>query len=141
MSLPTLIKLAKMRVDEQQQMLAKVQARLDQVEAALVTLRQEKESERATVHNNPEAGMTYAVFVQGQVKREKELEKQRQTAQNAVAIARDKLAEVFAEQKRYELALAAHEEEKRREEQKQEMMEMDEIGSVRFARRRNQKKT
>ena len=135
-SLPTLVKLTKVRVDEQRQLLAKLHARLDQLEQDIATIHEKQELERLIVANNPETALTYGEFVQWAMKQERELVKQRETANAAVTIARDKLAELYAEQKRYELAAASAEDAARREEQKRDMQDMDEISTTNFTRRK-----
>ena len=135
-SLDTLIQLIKTRTDEQRQLLARLLAHLEQVEAAIMELDLRQATEQMTVQNNPEMALTYGDFVRWAVARARELEKQRQTAQAAVEIARDKLSQLFEEQKRYELAAAARREAERQEELKRETQELDEIGGEGFRRRK-----
>jgi len=136
-SLDTLIQLMKTRTDEQRQLLARLLAHLEQVEAAIMELELRQATEQMTVQNNPEMALTYGDFVRWAVARARELEKQRQTAQAAVEIARDKLSQLFEEQKRYELAAAARREAERQEELKRETQELDEIGGEGFRRRKD----
>lgn len=137
-SLLTLIKLTKMRVDEQRQMLAKLQERLAQIENDINELHRRQAIEQDTVQKNPATALTYGDFVRWAIERGRALEKQRLTAAAAVNVSRDKLAEVYAEQKRYELAAAAREAEKLREEQRQETAELDEVGNIAFMRRKGE---
>ena len=139
-SLATLIKLQKTRVDEQRLLLSKLQARLEAIEQAIMELEIRKAREQLAVEKHPEMAMTYGEFLRLAIKHARELEKQRLSAVKAVDIARDRLSEVFEEQKRYELAEAARLEEERREEQRLETIEMDEIGSVGFVRKKKNAK-
>ena len=133
-SLATLIKLMKTHVDEQRQLLAKVQAHLAQIEYEITELEIRQATEQLTVQQNPDMALTYGDFVRWAIERARELETQRQTAAAAVELARDKLSQLFEEQKRYELAAVARDAEERREELKRENDELNEIGSVNFMR-------
>lgn len=137
-SLTTLIKLMKTLVDEQRQQLAKLQAHLAQIEYEITELEVRQATEQLAVQQNPDMALTYGDFVRWAVERSRELEERRKTAAHAVDLARDKLAQIFEEQKRYELAAAARDAEERRLEQKRETDELDEIGSVVFERRRGE---
>lgn len=139
-SLATLIKLQKSNVDEQRQLLAKLQARLDAIRAEIAEHEALQERERQAVRKNPEAGLTYGAFVKWALAHAKELDQMFVTAAKAVEIARDKLAELFEEQKRYELAEAERIEEERREELRQETILLDEVGSVSYERRKRREK-
>ncbi len=134
-SLATLIKLQKTRVDEQRQTLARLQAQLEDVEKRIAMLEIQKAREQEVAQANVEARMTYGAFLRAAVKMERDLEKQRMTAISAVEIARAKLAELFEEQKRYEIAAAARLEAEQREERRRETIELDEIGSVSYSRK------
>ncbi len=138
-SLATLVKLHKMRMDEQRQLLVKLQERLEQVEADITTLELRQATEYLTVQEHPETSLTYGDFVRWAAAQGRELQKQKQATSTAIDLARDRLAELFEEQKRYELAQEARAAEARREEQRRETMAMDEVGSVSFARKQRDK--
>lgn len=137
-TLSTLIKLQKSRVDEQRLMLAMLQQRLDDIEKAVRDHEERKVLEQKAVQKNPETGLTYGAFVKWAIKRTRELEMQRIVASKAVDMARDNLAAVFEEQKRYELAEEARLEAERQEELRRETLELDEIGGVAHERRKRQ---
>ncbi|MDD5585929.1 MAG: hypothetical protein PHY92_03105 [Alphaproteobacteria bacterium] len=139
-SLSTLIKLQKTRVDEQRQLLAKLLEHLDAVEKAIAEHEIRQAREQLAVQENPGAGLTYGAFVKWAIEYSRELEKQYVTAAKAVDLARGRLAELFEEQKRYEIAEAARLEEEKREEARQETIELDEIGSVGFIRKKKREK-
>src|ERR1700761_6409048 len=126
-SLATLIKLQKTRVDEQRIHLAALQEQLDSIERRIAELEIEKAREQVAAEHNPEARGTYGAFLKAAINRGRELDKARQTTQIAVEIARDKLAELFEEQKRYEVAEANRIESEAAEERRQERIELDEI--------------
>lgn len=135
-SLTTLIKLQKTRVDEQRQTLAKAQEFLDSVEQQIVQLEIKKVREQAAAQEYPEARLTYGAFLKAAVRDGRALEKQRAVAIAAVEAARDKLAELFEEQKRYEIAAAHRQAAEDREERRRETIELDEVGGVTYTRKK-----
>jgi flagellar biosynthesis chaperone FliJ len=135
-SLSTLIKLQKTHVDEQRVQLAKLQAQLDEVERAIAELEIKKAREQVAAEQNPEARTTYGAFLKKAVIQGRELEKQRMVAVIAVELARDKLTELFEEQKRYEVAEAARVESEAREERRRERIQLDEFGGMTHERKK-----
>jgi hypothetical protein len=135
-SLATLIKLQKTHVDEQRLALAKLQAQLAEIEKAIMILEITKARELTVAQANAETRATYGAFLKAAVQRGRELEKQRQAMEAAIDIARQKLTELFAEQKRYEIAEAARLAAELKEEQRRETLELDEIGGVTHARKK-----
>jgi hypothetical protein len=136
-SLSTLIKLQKTRVDEQRIMLARLQEQLEQVVQAIAELEVRKAREQVATQKSPEAAVTYGQFLKQAVKQGRALERDRQIALAAVEAARDKLTELFEEQKRYEIAEAARIKVEEREELRRETAELDEIGGVTHERNKN----
>ncbi|MDX2028366.1 MAG: hypothetical protein SFW62_07000 [Alphaproteobacteria bacterium] len=134
-SLATLIKLQKTYVDEQRLLLARLQEQLDAIEQAIAVLEIQKVREQEVARDNEEARATYGAFVKAALDKGKELEKHRQIAEAAIEAAREKLSELFEEQKRYEIAEEARIEAEEREERRRETIELDEIGSVRHTRK------
>lgn len=137
--LSTLIKLQKNRVDEQRQILARLQQRLDDVNENILMHEKRKELERGAVKSNPEISLTYGAFLRWAVEYSRELEREREIAEKAVEAARDRMAELFEEQKRYEIAEARRLEKEKQEEQKRETIELDEIGSITHQRKKSGK--
>lgn len=133
-SLITLIKLQKTRVDEQQQLLAKMQEQLDMIVNSIAELEIKKAREQVSAQENAEARLTLGNFLKVAVQQGRTLEKQRLIAIAAVEAARAKLAELFEEQKRYEIAMAARLEAQQHEERRRETILLDEVGSVSYMR-------
>jgi flagellar biosynthesis chaperone FliJ len=133
-SLATLIKLQKTRVDEQRQTLAKAQEFLDGVAQAIAQLEIKKAREQTAAEKHPEARLTYGAFLKAAVRDGRALEKQRAVAEAAVEAARAKLAELFEEQKRYEIAAAHRQAAEDREGRRKETIELDEVGGVTYTR-------
>jgi hypothetical protein len=135
-SLSTLIKWQKTHVDEQRVILAKLQEKLDAVEQAIADLEQEKLQEQASAKKNPEKAVTYGAYVKEAIRRGEMLQKQRWAVEEAVTGARDKLTELFEEQKRYEIAEANRIEIDEKKERQRETAELDEIGGVTHGRQK-----
>lgn len=136
--LATLIKLQKTRVDEQRVQLAKLQSRLNEVLTEIAALEIEKAREQVVAEQNAEATTTYGMFLKRAVQHGRQLEKDREVAAHAVEVARDQLNALFEEQKRYEIAEDARLTKAQQEETRRETIELDEIGSVFFARKNNE---
>ena len=109
---------------------------LVQVEHAIAALENEKILEQNTVRKIPEQAVTYGEFVKQAVQRGRQLAKDRDVAEAAVRAARDKLTELFEEQKRYEIAEADRLAAAEREERRRETAELDEMGGVSHARKK-----
>jgi hypothetical protein len=134
-SLLTLIKLQKTFVDEQRQHLGRLLTQLEQIEKKIIDLELTKAREQAAAQDD-ESRATYGAFLKDMVNKGRVLEKDRKTAAMAVKIAQEKLAELFEEQKRYEIAqdqrAAAGEQELRRK----ETLELDEVGGIMHERKK-----
>ena len=136
-SLATLIKLQKTLVDEQRQHLRRLLEHLDEIEHSITHLEICKAREQAATQDEA-ARLTYGAFLKKMVEQGRTLEKERQTAEMAVKIAQDKLAQLFEEQKRYEIAEAQRLSDEMKEERRRETIELDEIGGVTHERRRGE---
>ena len=136
-SLATLIKLQKTYVDEQRLVLARSQDDLARIEQHIAELEIEKAREQLAAQENPEARATYGAFLTTMVVRERAAEKERRAGLAAVELARAKLAELFEEQKRYEILEKSHREAAVAAERRQERLELDEIGSITHTRKKN----
>jgi hypothetical protein len=134
-SLATLIKLQKTFVDEQRQVLTTLQERLEQIELSIAQLEIRKTCELEAARDL-QASATYGAFLKTLIVQERALEKERQTAAMAVKIAQDRLAELFEEQKRYEIAEEQRIETETREELRRERLNLDEIGSIMHERKK-----
>lgn len=137
-SLRTLIKLQKTRVDEQRQQLARLENQLAAIEKRIAEWEIYKAREQVAADTNEEARATYGAFVQSAVVKGREMEKERRAAVDAVRIAHDKLAELFEEQKRYEIAEQARLDSAAKAEAKLETQELDEVGAISHQRRREE---
>lgn len=138
-SLATLIKLQKTKVDEQRLLLAKLQEQLAAVIAQIKDIVDQQAAQRALIMQEPSMALTYESYLQNSLKQLKLLEKRKVTMEYAVNVALDKMAELFEEQKRYELAERNRLEEEEAEEQRKETHFLDEVGSIGFVRKKQRK--
>ena len=125
----TTITSQKTRVDEQRIQVLQLQERLEQIDGKIAQVEIRKAREQAAARDD-EARATYGAFLKAAVAESRVLEKERQAAAMAVKIAQDKLALLFEEQKRYEIAEQQRITAETREENRRERIELDEIGSV-----------
>ena len=135
-SLTTLIKLQKTYVDQQRLTLAKLQERLDLIDRGILGLEAQKTREAAAAKKDPAAAITYGHYIKEALRQGQALAKERAIAVAAVNAAREKLAELFEEQKRYETAEEMRIKAEAREELRRETAELDEIGGVTHERNR-----
>ena len=138
-SLATLIKLQKTRVDEQQTHLSRLQARLDEILSKIAELEITIAREQVAAQENQELQLTYGAFIKASIELGRFYEKERQTASDAVEIARNQLSELFEEQKRYEIAEESWIASVQLEERKRETNQMDEVGSIGFIRNKERR--
>lgn len=134
-SLQTLIKLQKQRVDEQRVILAKMHDNLNNVNKLIVLHKKDMLKQQKLLNEDSSYGLTYGEYLKAAHKKSQDLEQKRRAAEQAVHIALEKLAEVFEEQKRYEIAEASRKLAARKEEEKRDTQFLDEVGSVSFARK------
>ncbi len=139
-NLETLIKLQKTKVDEQRLILLGLQEQLDQVIDQMEALDLDKQRQEEIVHKEPELGLTYADYLSQYLDKKEMLLKKKGSIEYGIELSRDQLAVLFEEQKRYEIARQNRIDEMRREEQRKERIELDEIGSISFERRKRAKK-
>jgi hypothetical protein len=135
-TLATLIKLQKVKVDEQRLLLADLEDIQGRVLASIAELERLKLREQEVAEQNEEAQSTFGAFIKQAIKRGRELERDRQIAEAAVNAARDEMLVLFEEQKRYEIAEAQREAAREKEEKRRETITFDEISSVRFTRQK-----
>jgi tRNA U34 5-carboxymethylaminomethyl modifying enzyme MnmG/GidA len=135
-SFKTLIKLQKTFVDEQRQQLMRLLDHLEQIERLIVQLEMIKAHEKAAAAKDVVARFTYGAFLKGVIVKGRALEKNRQMTEMAIRAAREKLAELFEEQKRYEIAEEQRLEKEAKEERRLETLELDEIGGTRHERKK-----
>ena len=138
--LATLISLQKTKVDEQQAILARLYLQYDAIVEKKNRLEGDKIKQDELLNENPDMGMTYANYLRQYLKRREAYAKELKVMEKAIDMARDKLALLFEEQKRYEIAKEQRDEEVRQKELAEERKTLDEVGSVGFQRQRQRKR-
>ncbi len=123
----TLIRLAKSEVDAAQRALSDLLKIEETIDQALIDLADEVQNEAAFAANNPDINRNFAAYSRRMADKKALLQEQRDGLQPMIAQAREKLAECFEEQKKYEITLERQREEEQREADKREQQELDEI--------------
>ncbi len=135
-SFATLIKLQKTYVDEQRRVVSQLLDNLDRIDRRMTELEIQKAREQAMVERNPAASMTYGAYLRSVIVMQRSLAVERYHAAIVAQQAQDRLAELFEDQKRYEIAEEARLEEIARTERRLETLELDEVGGIRHQRQR-----
>ncbi len=103
-TLDTLIKLEQMRLDDQRRMLVQLQDLLARIEQEIADLQVTQAREAAVVRGgDPNVRLTLEPFLAQVKQRLQQLQQAKRDAEDAIAIAHDRLAELFETQKRYEI--------------------------------------
>jgi len=103
-TLDTLIKLEQMRLDDQRRMLVQLQDLLARIEQEIADLQVTQAREAAVVRGgDPNVRLTLEPFLAQVKQRLQQLQQAKRDAEDAIAVAHDRLAELFETQKRYEI--------------------------------------
>jgi flagellar export protein FliJ len=134
--LKTLIRLAKWAVDEKRKVLTALQAREEEMIAALDQHeRQLAEEQRIAAADATGVGFVYGAYASAWLNRKAEMEMRLLNLRHQIEAARDDLAEAFRQQKTYEITQANREKRERAEAERKEQVRLDEIGLNVFRRR------
>jgi flagellar export protein FliJ len=127
-TLATLIRLAGSEVDTARRELQAVLAEEDRVNEALRTLDESLARESALAQQDPSFAGSFSLYL-GHARRKRQgLEAERAALEPRIAAARDKLAEAFAIQKKYEIARDNRAAAARAEAARKETLDLDEMG-------------
>ena len=124
----TLIRLTKLEVDNRRRLLADLLEQDAAVDRAIDRLDAELDSERQKARETPEYGTGFAAYAKHAASRRKALADRKAALAVDIDTARDRLAEAFEEQKKYEITAERQEEEETAEENKREQLDLDEMG-------------
>jgi len=139
-TLDTLVRLSRFEVDERQRELQVLLAEEDRIRAGVRALDEEARSEADFSRGHGEgSGSDYGRYLVRIRERRGELSEQLSELQPDIEAARDRLADAFAEQKKYEIAQENRTKEERAEEDRREAQELDELGLNNFRRREAEK--
>lgn len=128
--LKTLIRLARLALDEKRKALSALQARDDSLQAEIMATHQALAAEQAKSQAVMEGGLTLGAYIAAQHQCIKKLEKARIALASEIELAQDALRRAFEELKRYEIALEQRLETERRDRLRKESKAMDEAGSI-----------
>lgn len=135
----TLIRLAKLEVDNRRRLLADLLEQDAAFDRAIDRLDGEVAAERQKARESPEYGGGFAAYARHAANRRKALIDRKAALAADIDAARDRLAEAFEEQKKYEITAERQDEEEAAEENKREQQDLDELGLQTHARGGNGK--
>ncbi len=135
--LPSLIRLHKWRLEEQQRKLAQLEALKQQFVARIRILDAEVAAESAAAAGSSETGHVLGGYIQASLQRRRHLEQSAAGVQSQIDEVRDHVAEAFQELKRFELAHEQHLTRERKAAKRRERVQEDELGLNMFRRRQN----
>ncbi|MEQ8443233.1 MAG: flagellar FliJ family protein [Alphaproteobacteria bacterium] len=127
-TMQTLIRLAGSEVDTARQELQKVLAREDQLNADLAALADEIARESDLARKQADMAGDFGVYMVRAKRRREILHRNLQDLQPEIEAARDKLAEAFANQKKYEIAKDNRDTAELADRNHKETQELDELG-------------
>jgi flagellar protein FliJ len=134
-SLPTLIKVQKSVVDDYRRMLAELERVRERILAEIAELEQARaQEEHIAAEGSPLERTTLAAFLEKLRLRLEQLRQALKDADDAVVLARERLAEAFETQKRYEIVRDQQAEAAMSEAKRQEMLQLDETAAQRHER-------
>ncbi len=135
--LPSLIRLHKWRLEEQQRKLAQLEALKQQFVARIRILDAEVAAESSAAAGSSETGHVLGGYIQASLQRRRHLEQSAADVQSQIDEVREQVAEAFQELKRFELAQAQQLRRERKAAKRRERVQEDEIGINMFRRRQN----
>jgi len=127
-TIETLIRLAKLEVDDRRRALADLLEEDAAFERALARLDREVEEEREKARQNPEYATGYTAYAKHAANRRKALVDQKTALGARILQARDDLAVAFEEQKKYEITAENQATAEAAEENRREQAELDAMG-------------
>ncbi|RVU33720.1 flagellar export protein FliJ [Hwanghaeella grinnelliae] len=124
----TLIRLSKLEVDNRRRLLADLLEQDAAFDRAIDRVDTELDTERQKARETPEYGAGFVAYAKHAASRRKALVDRKAALAVDIDTARDRLAEAFEEQKKYEITAERQEEEETAEENKREQQDLDELG-------------
>ncbi len=127
-SLKTLQRIQKFNIDEQRKILVDLQTKQDQLKVEFARLNQSYEAEKAYAAQHPGVG-NFGAYVKCYLEKKEILETAIDKMQQAIEEVRDKIADMFKEQKTYEIVDDNRRKQKIKEENDKEQKMLDEVGT------------
>ena len=136
-SLKTLERVKKFEIDEQRRVLMQKIAREESLQNSLKNLIEEYENEKEFVSQNPTL-CDFGAYTDQYLKKRRALEKQIADVQNEIEQIRDIMAEMFKEQKTFEIVTQNRKIRKIKELDYQEQKLLDEVGTNSYIKKHKQ---
>lgn len=127
-SLKTLQRIQKFNIDEQRKILVDLQTKQDQLKIELARLNQGYESEKNYAAQHPGWG-NFGAYVKRYLEKKETLEAAIAQMQQAIEEVRDRIADMFKEQKTYEIVDDNRRKREIKEENNKEQKMLDEVGT------------
>jgi flagellar export protein FliJ len=132
--LDTLIRAHRRRLEEKLRHLRELEALSASLASDLTGLEREFSNEQEVVRRSMEAGFTYGDYAVSVENRRVRLGQSIAGVENKIGKAREQVAEIYGELKRYEITLDHQQRREREAYRQREQAEMDEVGIQRFQR-------
>lgn len=136
--LATLIRLAKLQLDEKRKQLAVLLAKEDEMKAMRAVVLQRLEAESKNSQNALEGGRSHGAFVKASFKKRDEIDAAIVELNKFIQSAREEVRQAFEEMKRYEIAQDQREQKARKEAQRRDTKQLDEVGGELNRRRQRE---
>lgn len=127
-SLKTLQRIQKFNIDEQRKILVDLQTKQDQLKVEFARLNQNYEAEKTYAVQHPGLG-NFGAFVKRYLEKKEALETAIDKMQQAIEEVRDRIADMFKEQKTYEIVDDSRRKREIKEENDKEQKMLDEVGT------------
>ena len=134
-SLQTLQRIQKFNIDEQRKILVDLQNKQENCQKNLTRLIAQFEEEK-TMAQKMGTLVDFGAYVQRFLDEKKALEDEIEQLQQQIEIVRDKIADMFKEQKTYEIVDNNRQKRKEKEETQKEQKMLDEIGTNNYLKRK-----
>ena len=136
-SLKTLQRIQKFNIDEQRKILVDLQVKQDHLKVELVRLTRGYEEEKAFAEQHPGIG-DFGAYVKRYLEKKDALENGIEKLQQAIEEVRDKIADMFKEQKTFEIVDKNREQQAIQEEEHKMQQTLDEIGTNNYIKKQKQ---
>lgn len=130
-ALKTLTRIQKFQIDEQRKILSELQEKQDILQAQLEQLNRDFEQEKEFARNNAGVG-DFGAYVKRYMQQRENLEMQIAVLEKKIEHERDVMADMFKEQKRYEIVDDQRTKRAAKEEEQKMQKVLDEIGTNSF---------
>jgi flagellar FliJ protein len=134
-ALESLIRVNRWRLDEQRRQLAELDRLAERLRGEQARLQDELASEQRVAGSSLEAGYAYPGFARELTERQRKLAASLAEVESQIVAAREGLAEIFGEMKRYEIAQANRDKRDRQVHARKQGVAQDEVALQIFRRR------